>query len=116
MKPADRGKTGSLATRVPPSLRGHLVGAVVGNFVGNFVDTFVSISVSISCTLLAFSGRFLGACQIFRGGFPAYETSVFCFLGIFVGHSLACQWGVSWPFGGLSLSETSCKLEFALGI
>ena len=47
MKPADRGKTGSLVTCIPPSLRGHLVGVFVGNFVGNFVDTLVSISVSI---------------------------------------------------------------------
>ena len=62
MKPADRGKTGSLATCIPPSLRGHLVGV----FVGNFVDTFVSTSVSIfAYTTFFFSGRFRGACQIF---------------------------------------------------
>ena len=97
MKPADRGKTGSLATCIPPSLRGHLVGDFVGNFVGNFVDTFVSISVSIFVYTIFLSGRFRGACQIFRGGLRGYKTSVFLIFwnfrgplsGLFVGRFVA---------------------------
>ena len=85
MKPGQR-KTGSLATCIPPSLRGHLVGVFVGNFVGNFVDTFVSISVSIFVyTTFSFCGRFRGACQIFRGGLRGYKTSVFLIFGNFRG-------------------------------
>ena len=70
----------------------------MGNFVGNFVDTFVSISVSIFVyTTFIFSGRFRGACQIFRGRLRGYKTSVFLIFwnfrgplsGLFVGRFVA---------------------------
>ena len=97
MKPADRGKTGSLATCIPPSLPGHLVGVFVGNFVGNFVDIFVSISVSISCTLLFFCGRFRGACQ--NSSWRASWLENKCFFNFF---SRATKWPVRGAFRGLS--------------
>ena len=100
MKPADRGNTGSLATCIPPSLRGHLVGTVVGNFVGNFGDTFVSISVSVFVYTFLLMDAFVAHVK-----FSVYKTHVF----YFVEFSWATQWPVSGGFRGLSgLQERLC--------
>ena len=99
MKPMDRGKTGSLAACIPPSLRGHLVGVFVGNFVGNFVGTFVSISVSIFVyTTFFLVGAFVAHVKFFVAGFVAAKQVFFDFLEF----SWATKWPVHGAFRGLS--------------
>ena len=87
--PAERGKTGSLATCIQPGLRGHFVGTVVGDF----ADTFVSISVSIFVYTTCF---YLQTCPLHMSNIlwpvRCYETSVF-----FVGHSVS-EWPASEVF------------------
>ena len=87
MTPAERGKTGSLATCIQPSFDGHFLGTVIGNFVSTFVTTSVSISVYTNFLL---ADTFVEHVKFCVAGFVATKQVLFGYFGIFVGHSVAC--------------------------
>ena len=65
--------------------------AISGQFRGHFREHF-------RVHYCFFSGRFQGACQIFRGGLRGYKTNVYYFFEL----SWATKWPVRGAFRGLS--------------